>query len=84
MVATITVRITRNYGTRVVYPVCETAKKLATLIGTRTFTERALQQIRDLGYEIVVEPESLCRSPRCRRQRQAQRLAPVATTGVPT
>lgn len=59
MVTTITVRITRNYGTRVVYPVCETAKKLAALIGTHTFTERALQQIRDLGYEIVVEPEAL-------------------------
>lgn len=38
----ITVRITNNYGARAVYPVCETARKLADLIGTKTFTDRAI------------------------------------------
>jgi hypothetical protein len=53
----ITVRITNNYGTRAVYPVCETAVKLAALIGTKTFTDRAIQQIKDLGYVITVQQQ---------------------------
>jgi len=52
---TITVRITNNYGQRAVYPVCDTAKKLADLIGTKTFTDRALQQIKALGYTFQVQ-----------------------------
>ena len=55
----ITVRIANNYGQRAVYPVCDTARRLAELIGTRTFTERALRQLRELGYTIAVQPEAL-------------------------
>lgn len=55
----ILVRITSNYGQRVVYPVCDTACKLAALIGTKTFTDRAIRQIRDLGYTINVQQEAL-------------------------
>ena len=51
----ITVRITNNYGTRAVYPVCETARKLADLIGTKTFTDRAISQLKGLGYVFVIE-----------------------------
>lgn len=53
----ITVRITNNYGTRAVYPACETAVKLAALIGTKTFTDRALQQLKALGYVIAVQQQ---------------------------
>ncbi len=53
----ITVRITNNYGTRAVYPVCDTAQKLAALIGTKTFTDRALQQLKELGYVIAVQQQ---------------------------
>lgn len=56
---TITVRIANNYGNRAVYPVCETAQKLAALVGTKTFTDRALKQIKELGYAINVEQQSL-------------------------
>lgn len=59
MNATITVRITNNYGQRAVYPACDTARKLADLIGTKTFTDRALRQIKDLGYVITVEQQAL-------------------------
>jgi hypothetical protein len=59
MNATITVRITNNYGQRAVYPACDTARKLAELIGTKTFTDRALRQIKDLGYVITVEQQAL-------------------------
>ena len=56
---TITVRITNNFGSRAVYPACETARKLADLIGTKTFTDRAIAQIKDLGYSIQVEAPTL-------------------------
>lgn len=59
MTATITVRITNNYGQRAVYPACETARKLADLIGTKTFTPRALEQIKGLGYTVTVEQQAL-------------------------
>lgn len=55
----ITVRITNNYGQRAVYPVCETARKLADLIGTKTFTDEARAKIEALGYSFVVQPQSL-------------------------
>lgn len=56
---TITVRIANNYGNRAVYPACDTAHKLAALIGTKTFTDRAIAQIKDLGYSINVEAPTL-------------------------
>ena len=56
---TITVRITNNFGNRAVYPVCDTAHKLADLIGTKTFTDRAIAQIKALGYSVSVEAQSL-------------------------
>ncbi len=56
---TITVRITNNFGNRAVYPACDTAQKLAELIGTKTFTDRAISQIKALGYSIEVEAQSL-------------------------
>lgn len=59
MKTSIIVRITSNYGQRAVYPVCDTAIKLAALVGTKTFTDRALRQIKDLGYEVTVQQEVL-------------------------
>lgn len=56
---TITVRITNNFGNRAVYPACATAQKLAELIGTKTFTDRAIAQIKDLGYTINVAAQTL-------------------------
>jgi hypothetical protein len=55
----ITVRIANNYGNRAVYPVCEVAHKLAALVNCKTFTERVLKQIQDLGYTISVQQQSL-------------------------
>lgn len=59
MNAKLTVRIANVYGNRAVYPVCETSCKLADLIGTKTFTSRAIEQIKNLGYEITVEQQVL-------------------------
>ena len=55
----ITVRITSNYGQRAVYPVCEKSYKLAALIGTKTFTDRAIKELKELGYTIHTEQPTL-------------------------
>lgn len=55
----ITVRIGYTYGSRRIYPVCETAKKLAQLAQTKTFTQAQLIDIQALGYTITVEPQTL-------------------------
>jgi len=55
MTQQIVIRVTKNYGNTVVYPACETSKKLAELIGTNTFTNAALHKLVDLGYEMTVE-----------------------------
>jgi hypothetical protein len=55
----ITVRITNNFGNKAVYPVCETAHKLADLIGAKTFTDAAIKKLVNLGYALTVQPQSL-------------------------
>lgn len=56
---TITVRIASNFGNRAIYPACDTSAKLADLIGTKTFTDRAIEQIKALGYTIAVAQQTL-------------------------
>ena len=56
---TITVRITSNFGNRAIYPVCGTAKKFADMLGTKTLTDRAIEQIKGLGYEVRVQQQTL-------------------------
>jgi hypothetical protein len=52
---TLTVRITNVYGNRTIYPACDLSRKFADLIGTRTFTPRAVEQIKAMGYTFAVE-----------------------------
>ena len=56
---TITVRIANNFGNRAIYPVCGTAQKFADMLGTKTLTDRAIEQIKGLGYDILVQQVSL-------------------------
>jgi hypothetical protein len=46
------------YGNRVIYPHCATARNFARIAGTKTLTLAALQQIKNLGFEIVEHHES--------------------------
>lgn len=55
----IKVRVETHYGRTTVYPVCETAKALAKLAGTKTLTSKSLNLIKDLGYSIEVEAPRL-------------------------
>ena len=55
----ITVRIKTVYGEDKVYPVCNVAKTFAELAGTATLTARAVSLIKQLGYTINVEAQTL-------------------------
>jgi len=53
------VRITTDYGTRRVRAANALANKFLKLVGRKTFTELDIQYIKDLGYEITVEKETI-------------------------
>lgn len=55
----ITVRVTQNFGNQMVYPVCPVAVKLAELAGTKTFTDKTVNLIRDLGFTIKVQTPNI-------------------------
>ena len=55
----ITVRLDKNYGVWVVYPVCQQAQLFAAIAGTKTLKEKTLDQIMQLGYEIQVSGEQI-------------------------
>ena len=44
----------QNYGTDYCYPSCEKAKASAKLIERKTFSQRKLKEIEELGYTITV------------------------------
>ena len=48
----LTLLIKNIYGEQKAYPNCETSKKFAELLGTKTLTREALKQIKALGYEL--------------------------------
>lgn len=56
---TLTVTVKNVYGNRTIYPACDTSRKLVELIGTKTFTDRAIEQIKDLGYIFTVKHETI-------------------------
>ena len=40
-----------NFGNVLVYPACNDSKTFTNLLGTKTFTEFHISQIKRLGYE---------------------------------
>ena len=55
----ITVRIANNFGNRAIYPVCDDAKKFSELVGTKTLTDETIRLVKDLGYEVQIQPQTL-------------------------
>jgi len=54
----ITVKIKDVYGTRNIYPVCDTAKLFADVAGTKTLTPTVINLLKKSGYSInVIAPE---------------------------
>jgi hypothetical protein len=55
----ITVKVTNNFGTKAVYPVCRAGKMFAMIAGTVTLTSPTIALIKQLGYEVQVAQETL-------------------------
>lgn len=58
----IQVQIKNVYGNETIYPICATSKLLAALAKQKTFTNREINLLKDLGYVIEVvtdQPRSL-------------------------
>lgn len=53
----IIVKITQNYGTEAIYPVCEAAQTFARLAGTKTLTRATIALIKKLGYTVTVKQD---------------------------
>ena len=51
----IIVKITQNYGTEVIYPVCQAAFLFARIAGTKTLTNETIAKIKALGYTVNVQ-----------------------------
>jgi hypothetical protein len=49
---TIQVQVKNVYGNELIYPICEKAHTFAALIGCKTLTWHAIQNIKKLGYSI--------------------------------
>ena len=49
------IRIRNNYGNEQAYPINDTAKTFARMLGTTTLTTDALRYIKELGFNIEVE-----------------------------
>ena len=47
--ARLKVEVKNVYGNELIYPVCDTAKRFATLTGKKTFSPYTLKLITDLG-----------------------------------
>lgn len=47
------------YGNTLVYPICDKAKAVASLLGTKTLTQPAIEIFKVLGYEVVTKSEEI-------------------------
>jgi hypothetical protein len=55
----ITVKIKPVYGVDNIYPVCPQAHLFARLANTKTLTRDSIKTIKDLGYTIKIEQQSI-------------------------
>ena len=55
----LTVKIKNNYGSEIVYPVCNVAKIFVEMTDKKTLTPSVIRSINKLGYEIEVEAQTL-------------------------
>lgn len=55
--ATIQVQVRNVYGTPTIYPMCENAKRFATIAKTKTLSQANLRDIAALGFSIEHVPE---------------------------
>ncbi len=56
---TITVKIKSVYGKEKVYPACDKSLLFAEIARTKTLQTDTINKIKELGYKIVVEQQTL-------------------------
>lgn len=54
-----TVQIKNVYGNETIYPVDDTAKRIAHLAGTKTLTRQTINIAKALGFEFVVQQQEV-------------------------
>jgi len=47
---TLTIEIKNVYGNDLIYPVCDTAKKLCSITGYKTFNTNTIKTLKEIGY----------------------------------
>ena len=47
---TLLVQVKNNYGSEVIYPICNNSRLIAKLAGTKTITDDAVKILKLLGY----------------------------------
>jgi len=53
------VRVTSVFGNKTIYPVNDAAVVFARIAGTKTLTMPTVNKMKQLGYEVLVQKESL-------------------------
>jgi len=47
------------YGKQLIYPICEDAKRFAAIAGNKTLSIEIIKLIKELGYVVKTNPETL-------------------------
>lgn len=55
----ITVTIKSQYGNERIFPACPCAERFAKIAGTKTFSLENINDIKALGYEVIITTPSL-------------------------
>lgn len=59
MNATLELQVKLIYGTERIYPINETARKMADLLGRKTLTKEDIAKLKDMGFQMVWVPITL-------------------------
>tara|TARA_Y100000361_G_scaffold21870_1_gene17083 strand:- start:1348 stop:1533 length:186 start_codon:yes stop_codon:yes gene_type:complete len=57
-VNSITVEIKNKYGVDYIYPVCPKAQDFADIANTKTLTPYVISVIKNLGFKVLVKPNT--------------------------
>ena len=55
----LTIELKTVYGNDLIYPVCDKAKKLCQITNQKTFSQFAIQKLKEVGYTFTQKEKSL-------------------------